>query len=293
MSLLKTVKDLFEFTASQPADPDTRSASDAPVAVKPTQAGPPPAAELRNKIMRFIIEKLRVYQNEPENTPTGLRLFVLCAGSEEEELYRVALWTNKPGRFREELSRQLVDNYINLPANWQFESVLLVDELPNSTYREGNLGLTVLDKSKPDGPARLARITSLVGQTEESDYVLDPTLKTAFYIGRGHTTQTNSGRVRTNDIVVLNDDTPGFDPRKGAGNGAVSRSHATIRYDAAQSRYVLLVDPGGLPASGNKTKIMHPDDTIERADIAGMGYPLRDGDQIELGGEVTLLFSLY
>lgn len=207
-------------------------------------------------------------------------------------MYRVALWDSQPGKFQVELGRQLADNYIRLAKDWHFNYVLSPDALPDCTYRDGNLGMVVLDNSTPDGPPRLARIMALVGQTEHAEYRLDPAQKTSFCIGRGHTTQTAVGRVRTNDIVFLNDDDPGFDARQGAGNGAVSRAHASIRYEAGPGRYILLVDPGGLPASGNKTKIMHTDDSIERADIPGMGYPLRDGDQIELGGEVTLLFEL-
>lgn len=242
--------------------------------------------------MRFILSKLRAYQNEPDTSPVGLRLEILCGNPEEEELYRVALWANQPEKFQRELNRQLADNYITLPRDWQFEYVFFADELPESTHREGNLSLIVIDKSKPDGALLLARIVTLVGQTEQAEYVLNPAEKATFAIGRGHTTQTTSGRVRTNDIVILNDDAPGFDPKKGEGNAAVSRAHATLRYDVAQKRYVLLVDAGGLPASGNKTKIMHPDNSVERADIAGMVYPLQDGDQIELGGEVMLMFSL-
>ncbi|MBC8151410.1 MAG: FHA domain-containing protein [Bacteroidetes bacterium] len=307
MSIFDNLKNLFGFTphrtgaAPTPepvlSDPEPAVSRVEPVVQpaasvpKPAPSGPPPAAQRRDQLLGFVIGKLRPYQNEPGAAPTGLRLHVAVADPEEAELYRVALWDGQPGKFRTELDRQLADNYIKLRKDWRFEYVLTAGALPGCTYREGNLGLVVLDDSTPDGPPRLARIVALIGQTEQADYPLDPTLKTSFCIGRGHTTQTTSGRVRTNDIVFLNDDDPGFDARQGAGNGAVSRAHATIRYVAGQKRYVLLVDPGGLPASGNKTKILHPDDRIERADIAGMSYLLDDGDQIELGGTVTLLFT--
>ncbi|WP_460953548.1 FHA domain-containing protein [Spirosoma litoris] len=298
MSLIEKVKNLFGFTPSEqrpPVAPITdlpQTHESVPVVPTSVPAGPPPAAQQRERIIHFIVGKLRAYQNEPETAPIGLRLGILMASSEEEELYRVALWENQPGKFQRELNRQLADNYITLPPNWQFNYSFFSDELPDSTYLEGNLGLTVLDKSKPNNASLRASISALVGQTEQASYLLDPTQKTVYCIGRGHTTQTTSGRVRTNDIVILNEDDPGFDPQKGAGNGAVSRSHATIRYEAAQQRYVLLVDAGGLPANGNKTKIMHPDEQVERADIANLVYPLQDGDQIELGGEVMLLFKL-
>ena len=298
MSLLEKVKNLFGFTpadqqpSAEPVSELPQRSEASPITPKSVPSGPPPAAQVREQIIRFVVSKLRAYQNEPDTAPVGIRLGILSTNPEEEEIYRVALWENQPGKFQQELNRQLADNYITLPKDWRLEHAFFLDELPDSTYQEGKLALTVLDKSKPDGAPLQAKIVALVGQTEQAEYVLDPTQKSIYYIGRGHTTQTTSGRVRTNDIVILNDDDPGFDPQKGSGNGAVSRAHATIRYDMAQKRYALLVDAGGLPASGNKTKIMHPDDHIERADIANLVYPLQNGDQIELGGEVMLLFAL-
>lgn len=299
MSLLEKIKNIFGFAPSEQQRPEptptytpTERKESAPVIPKPMPTGPPPAAQVREQVMRFVIGKLRAYQNEPDTAPVGLRLSILCTTPEDEDLYRVVLWASQPGKFQAELHRQLADNYISLPKNWQFDYAFFANELPNTTYQEGCLGLVVVDQSKPDTSPLLARVVALVGQTEQDEYILDSAQKTTFCIGRGHTTQTSSGRVRTNDIVILNDDDPGFDPQKGAGNGAVSRAHATIRYDAIQKRYALLVDPGGLPAGGNKTKLMHPNNSIDRADIAGLSYPLQSGDQIELGGEVMLLFEL-
>jgi len=292
MSFIDTLKTLFGLTPSRAEQPTVQPTDTPPVSPAASSSGMPPAAQRRDQVLRFIIEKLRPYQNEPGAAPVGLRLYIACSNPEEEESYRVALRTNQPGTFRAELNRQLADNYISLPKNWPFEYEFFQGSLPDTTYREGNLGLTVLDGSKPDGPPQPARLITLTGQTEQAEYLLDPSRQTTFCIGRGRTTQTASGRVRTNDIVILNDDDTGFDPATGAGNGAVSRAHATIRYNAAQRQYALLVDAGGLPASGNKTKIFHSDERMERADIAGMSYPLQHGDQIELGGSVTLQFEL-
>ncbi|WP_461128639.1 FHA domain-containing protein [Spirosoma aerophilum] len=294
MSLIDSVKHLFGFSPAQPTQPVKPEASSELISEPPLQVpqGPPPAGQQRDRLLRFIVDKLRPYQNEPETTPVGVKLFILSPNAEEEEVYKVALWASQPGKFQRELSRQLADNYIKLPSDWRFEYAIYRDELPDVTYREGSFGLVVQDSSKPDTSPLLARIVALVGQTEQAEYRLDPGQKTTFCVGRGHSSQTTSGRVRTNDIIILNDDDPGFDPQRGAGNGAVSRAHASIRYDAIRRQYSLLVDAGGLPSSGNKTKLFHPDERMERADIPGMGYPLQSGDQIELGGAVTLLFEL-
>ncbi|RYC69857.1 FHA domain-containing protein [Spirosoma sordidisoli] len=298
MSLLENLKNWFGFGSpgSRPTATLTTESPlpDKPVAAHPVPApaGPPPAAQRREQLIRFIVSKLRIYQNEPDTVPVGIRLGILSSDPEEQALYKVALWASQPGKFQQELSRQLADNYITLPKNWLFDYTFFADELPASTYRDGNISLFIVDSSKPDDTPVLGKLITLVGQTRQPEYLLDPTRQTSFCIGRGQTTQTNSGRVRTNDIVIVNDDDPDFDAQRGKGNGAVSRAHASIRYDSVQRRYALLVDPGGLPASGNKTKIIHPDDTIERADIATLVYPLQSGDQIELGGEVLLLFEL-
>ncbi|GAB3805955.1 hypothetical protein GCM10028819_40340 [Spirosoma humi] len=301
MSLLDTLKNLFGFTSAPPVQPTkptdqpfdseevTQPISELPKAVS---QGPPPAGQRRDQLIHFIVDKLRPYQNEPETMPVGVTLCIVSTNPEAEAIDRVALWASQPGKFQKEVSRQLADNYIKLPNPWRFDYAFYPDGLPETTYREGTLGLIVQDNTTTQGTPLLARVVALSGQAEQTDYRLDPTQKTSFCIGRGRSTQTTSGRIRTNDIVILNDDDLGFDPQKGADNGAVSRSHATIRYDAAKRQYSLLVDPGGLPASGNKTKIFHPDSRMERADIAGMGYPLQHGDQIELGGAVTLLFEL-
>ncbi|ADB37329.1 FHA domain-containing protein [Spirosoma linguale] len=291
MSLLDNVKNLFGFTPAQPvkAEPALEQTTETS---KPVSKGLPPAGQQRDRLLRFVIDKLRPYQNEPETAPTALNLCICCVTNEEEDVYKVALWDSQPGKFRSELVRQLADNYIQLPANWRFAYTFYSDALPDCTYRDGNLGLLIPDRTRPDTSPLLARLVTVKGQLEQDAYSLDPAQKTSYCIGRGHSTQTASGRVRTNDIVLLNDDDPGFNAERGAGNGAVSRAHATIRYDAARRQYSLLADPGGLPASGNKTKIFHPDGTMDRADIPGMGYPLQHGDQIELGGEVLILFEV-
>jgi hypothetical protein len=305
MSILEKIKEVFGFTpaatthkqnntdSNQGTSSEPESTGRQQPKIVPANAGPPPAAIQRDKVLRFVVDKLRPYQNESASAITGLRLFVAYQTPEEADEFRVALWENQPGRFQQEVNRLLLDNYITLPGNWSLTHELVAGSLPTVAYQQDNVGLTLVRKDTPtDGPAPVARLRALKGQLAQTEYRLDPAEKTSFCIGRGQTAETPSGRVRTNDIVILNPDEPGFDTELGRNNGAVSRSHATIRYDAVKQRYVLLVDPGGLPASGNKTKIFRTDDQLERADIAGLSYPLQDGDQIELGGAVSLLFSL-
>lgn len=256
----------------------------------PNPSGMPTTPRLRENLYRFMVEKLAAYSNETDGLPTGLKLWVRCADTAEEDRMAVALYATQPGHFRHELSRHLADQYIQLAPDWTFSWQFVRDELPaNCTYQQGNLGLEVIrpSTSKP----LLIRIRTLTGQTTQTLYVLDPAQQTEFRIGRGRTVETASGRVRTNDIAFLDSGEPGFDAVRGEPNQSVSRQHATIRYDAESRRYRLMADAGGLPANGNKTKILRANDTVERADLPGVGYTLSPGDQIELGGEAKLLLE--
>ncbi|MBO0931840.1 FHA domain-containing protein [Fibrella aquatilis] len=262
-----------------------------PVSAQSNSPKPPPAPRKRDELFRFLVEKLTPYANEKENAPLGLRLWVRCPTPDDEQLMNVVLYAHQPGQFQAELNRHLANHYIALPPNWPFEWQYVPDVLPiEATYQRGDFGLSPIFKpvAATINPAQIG-LRALVGQTAEASYLLDSTQKTEFTIGRGQTVETASGRIRTNDIVFLDGDDVGFDASRGEANLVVSRQHATIKYDATNRRFRLYADPGGLPASGNKTKILHTDDTIERADMPGMGYALSPGDQIEFGGEAKLL----
>ena len=288
MAFIDNLKQLFGLgTYPAEAKPTPAPAASSPA---PAPSGMPTTPRQRENLYRFIVEKLAAYSSETDGLPTGLKLWIRCADTAEEDRMGVALYAAQPGHFRSELSRHLADQYIRLAPNWTFSWQFVRDELPAvCAYQQGNLGLEVIrpSTSKP----LQVRIRTLTGQTTQTIYILDPALQTEFRIGRGRTVETSSGRVRTNDIAFLDPGEPGFDAQRGEPNMSVSRQHATIRYDAEARRYRLMADAGGLPANGNKTKILRADDTIERADLPGVGYTISPGDQIELGGEAKLLLE--
>lgn len=288
MAFIDNLKQLFGLgtypaDAQSPAPPITNVPA-------PNPSGMPTTPRQREQLYRFMVEKLAAYSNEKDGLPMGLTLWVRCADTAEEDRMAVALYATQPGHFRDELSRHLADQYIKLAPNWTFSWQFIRGELPATcTYQQGNLGLEVIRPSTSK-PIQI-RIRTLTGQTTQTLYVLDPAQQTEFRIGRGRTVETASGRVRTNDIAFLDSGEPGFDATRGEPNQSVSRQHATIRYDVDARRYRLMADAGGLPANGNKTKILRADDTVERADLPGVGYTLSPGDQIELGGEAKLLLE--
>ncbi|NID12370.1 FHA domain-containing protein [Fibrivirga algicola] len=291
MAFIDNLKQLFGL-GTYPAKPETppAQASNVPAPTPPNPSGMPTTPRLRESLYRFIVEKLGAYSSETDGLPTGLKLWVRCADTAEEDRMAVALYAAQPNHFRNDLSRHLADQYIRLAPNWTFSWQFVHDELPAvCSYQQGNLGLEVI-RPATSKPLQL-RVRTLKGQTTQTIYVLDPAQQTEFRVGRGRTVETASGRVRTNDIAFLDPAEPGFDPERGEPNASVSRQHATIRYDAEARRYRLMADAGGLPANGNKTKILRADDTVERADLPGVGYTLSPGDQIELGGEAKLLLE--
>ncbi|MBO0947727.1 FHA domain-containing protein [Fibrella forsythiae] len=288
MAFIDTLKQLFGL-GTYPADPQA-PASPATNVPAPSSSGMPTTPRQRENLYRFIVEKLSAYSSETDGLPTGLTLWVRCLDTAEEDHLSVALYAAQPGHFRNELSRHLADQYIRLAPDWTFNWQFVRDELPAyCTYKQGNLGLEVI-RPATEKPLKI-RIRTLRGQTTQTFYILDPAQQTEFRIGRGKSVETASGRVRTNDIAFLDSAETGFDTERGEPNSSVSRQHATIRYDAATRRYRLMADAGGLPANGNKTKILRADDTVERADLPGVGYTLSPGDQIELGGEAKLLLE--
>lgn len=293
MSFLNNLKQFFGLGAPAGNVPAPVRSIEPEATPAPVASGGLPTAQQREAMYRFIVEKLAPYANETDNLPVALRLWVHCATPEDEDRMAVALYAGQPGHFRDELSRHLANQYIRLAPDWQFSWQFVRDALPaDATYRQGKLGLEIIrPKNLRDQPVR-ARLRTLTGQTTQDSYLLNPAVKAEYCIGRGQTVQTASGRVRTNDIAFLDADDPGFDPERGEPNLTVSRQHATIRYDAETRRYRLTADAGGLPANGNKTKILRADNTAERADLPGVGYVLAPGDQIELGGEAKLLLEL-
>ncbi|ARK12486.1 FHA domain-containing protein [Fibrella sp. ES10-3-2-2] len=291
MAFIDNLKQLFGL-GTYPVTPETppAQASNVPASTPPNPSGMPTTPRLRESLYRFIVEKLGAYSSETDGLPTGLKLWVRCADTAEEDRMAVALYAAQPNHFRNDLSRHLADQYIRLAPNWTFSWQFVHDELPAvCSYQQGKLGLEVI-RPATSKPLQL-RVRTLKGQTTQTIYVLDPAQQTEFRVGRGRTVETASGRVRTNDIAFLDPAEPGFDPDRGEPNASVSRQHATIRYDAEARRYRLMADAGGLPANGNKTKILRADDTVERADLPGVGYTLSPGDQIELGGEAKLLLE--
>ncbi|TAE30676.1 MAG: FHA domain-containing protein [Cytophagales bacterium] len=284
MPLIDNLKNLFGLGTPPAETPPT-----APAESQPARSALPQTPQQRDVLFRFIVESLSAYTSETESLPTGITLWLRADDKADEDRLNVALYAAQPGHFRAELGRHLANHYIRLAPDWAFNWRFTADTLPDiCAYQQGDLGLQVI-RPETEKPLR-ALLRTLTGQTVQTSYLLDPNVQTEYRIGRGRMVQTASGRVRTNDIAFIDSSEPDFDPQRGEANLTVSRQHATIRYDAAKRQYRLFADAGGLPANNNKTKILRANDTVDRADLPGIGYLLSPDDQIELGGEAKLLF---
>ena len=253
----------------------------------------PPASQKREEILRFIIHGLRPYTNERHTGIKGIRLFALCRNKEEENLLNVALFADRPRAFQLEiLERKLTDNYIAPDAQWFFEFSLMPDSLPDCHVNEGAFGLNIIKDESLTGNFVLAKITILSGQADNTGYILDPTIKTKYKIGRGYQQALPSGMMHSNDIVFLGREDNGFEESRGSANLTVSRYHAMIIFNPQQNKYFIAADKGGTPESGNKTKLFSENGKMTRLDIAGALHVLSDGDQVELGGSARFTFNL-
>jgi len=245
----------------------------------------------REHITRFIINSLMPYVDEPGVSIHGIKIYIRCSNNAEREQAKIALYADKPGYYRaEKLERKLQNNFIQLSPGWTFHYELVSGDMPSCIFKQGDFGMDVLINQQRSHQRLLAKLQVLTGQTALPDYVLDSSANKKYCIGRGFQPQLASGKIHNNDIVFLNKDDDGFDEQKGRTNAYISRDHAMIAFNPAFNKFLLYADKGGLPESGNKTKIFKANNQVERVDIAGIGHELSHGDQIELGAGAKLLF---
>ena len=120
----------------------------------------------------------------------------------------------------------------------------------------------------------------------ESSVTLDPQRSEPYHIGRGTFSQ-ETGFFRKNDIVIRSDDN---DPEQNDRNRHVSRAHADILFHSNQ--FCIKALPGGCRSEGGSpTKIIRNGAATELRDTKTL-FCLKDGDMIELGKSVIIIFRL-
>lgn len=149
----------------------------------------------------------------------------------------------------------------------------------------GKVFLTFLQEGVAAKKAELS-VCMGKGSLATDPFVIDPSVKSRYRIGRGETSSRPDYSYRINDIVIRTDDP---DPDVQELNNHVSSAHADLV--CRDDRFYLQVMPAGSPAGGNSTRIVR-DQTPVLLDQMGVDYPLNDGDLIELGQSVLLVFKL-
>lgn len=137
-----------------------------------------------------------------------------------------------------------------------------------------------------------ARITVLPGRGSlvKEEYLLDSNEISSrnghsYNIGVGESPMLADGSYRINHIAIEDNlASPQYDR-----NRYVSRAHAHIGY-AAYGKFLLFVEYGGTRMAQKRTRILRGNKVIELNDTR-IPEPLENGDLIELGKSVVLLFE--
>lgn len=205
-------------------------------------------------------------------------------------------WIGK--RFEDDLKRELANAFLDnigresleivlCPKSDTTESIALIDNYvyykwikhPADTeigsqsilYERGLASISIIDDT---------------GSLANEHYILDSDKKNVFHIGRGSSSR-KGGKFRVNDIIIKENEA---DPDLMECNSHVSSAHADIIYK--NNRFYLKASHGGCRATGGSpTKLVRNEIASELRDMSLM-YPLEDGDIIELGKKLLLIFSI-
>lgn len=238
---------------------------------------------IRHQLVLFLKDELRKAEGGEGGQIRGLQLF-LAPAPQDKSLYEAAVYLGEPNRFRDEEVQRIADDYaIDLPEHWTLELVF-TDTLPESAARSSVVPAALFLVTSRHGAVEKpseAMIKVLHGQAEQEQYRIS-SKSGRVCIGRDREVQGADGFLRVNQIAFPS--TGGQDT-----NRYVSRQHAHIQWNAEDSTFYLFADDGGIPPR-NKIKVQTKNGEQVRLQTTEIGYQLKDGDQIILGGTVLLEF---
>lgn len=240
---------------------------------------------IRNRLLQFIKEKLQRAEGGEGINITTIYLFFFCHDS-EQHVYESAVYSNAPGKFKDELQRIADDYAIRLPASWKLE-IAFTDKYPSQSYIAADINTALFISTKKTGLANQkarAYIRVLSGQAEKDIYVIDPSTD-KINIGREAKVLANTGYVRKNTIA--------FTPKGSMDiNRSVSRQHAHIKWEKDSGSFLVFADEGGIPPN-NKMKIHTAEGISIKMQAIEVGHRLQEGDQIILGDTAVLEFTYF
>ena len=133
----------------------------------------------------------------------------------------------------------------------------------------GKVFLSIQQEVESAAEKAVLAVTRKKGSLLRNSYIIDPSVKSRYRIGRGETSSRPDYSFRSNDIVI---NTADEDKKIQALNNRVSSAHADLV--CREGRFFLQELPPGCAVGGNSTRI------------------IRDQKPIELGGAVLLEFKL-
>lgn len=246
----------------------------------------------------FVINELLKKFRSSTGTDTKLmeNLVIIVIRNDEDDDMAKYDWIGK--RFEDDLKRELTNAFLEKIGSKSLQIILkpkseaedCISLIDNQVYYKwGKADTSVDDKPKEIPYERVVASVSIIegtGSMMKPSYVLDSDRKKIFHIGRGVTSR-KGGKYRVNDIVIKDKEA---DHDLLECNAHVSSTHADIVFK--NNKFYIKAAIGGCRAiGGSPTKLVRNEKATELRDT-NLLYPLEDGDIIELGKNVLLVYSL-
>lgn len=246
----------------------------------------------------FVINELLKKFRSSTGTDTKLmeNLVIIVIRNEEDDDMAKYDWIGK--RFEDDLKRELTNAFLEKIGSKSLQIILkpksetedCISLIDNQVYYKWDKADTSVDDKPKEIPyERVIASVSIIegtGSMMQPSYVLDSDRKKIFHIGRGVTSR-KGGKYRVNDIVIKDKEA---DHDLLECNAHVSSTHADIVFK--NNKFYIKAAIGGCRAiGGSPTKLVRDEKATELRDT-NLLYPLEDGDIIELGKNVLLVYSL-
>lgn len=246
----------------------------------------------------FVINELLKKFRKSIGTDTKLleNLAIIVVRNDEDDDMAKYDWIGK--RFEDDLKRELTNAFLEKIGSKSLQIILkpksetegclcLIDN--QVYYKWGKTDQADEDSSQEAPYVRVQATISIIdgtGSMVMPTYTLDSDIKKVYHIGRGVTSR-KGGKYRVNDIVIKDKET---DQDLLERNAFVSNAHADIVFK--NNKCYLKAAIGGCRAiGGSPTKVVRDEKATELKDT-NLLYPLEDGDIIELGKNVLLIYAL-
>ena len=246
----------------------------------------------------FVINELLKKFRSSTGTDTKLleNLVIIVIRNEEDDDMAKYDWIGK--RFEDDLKRELTNAFLEKIGSKSLQIILkpksetedCISLIDNQVYYKWDKADTSVDDKPKEIPyERVIASVSIIegtGSMMQPSYVLDSDRKKIFHIGRGVTSR-KGGKYRVNDIVIKDKEA---DHDLLECNAHVSSTHADIVFK--NNKFYIKAAIGGCRAiGGSPTQLVRDEKATELRDT-NLLYPLEDGDIIELGKNVLLVYSL-